>query len=86
MFGLINCETKQVKSVVVESADKEPTLSITIDNQQDIELFEFTNSMQALSNNIQSDFTSEVLQLFTTQTQGGKINVKELVEIINKKE
>ena len=86
MFGLINCETKQVKSVVVESADKEPTLSITIDNQQDIELFEFTNSMQALSNNIQSDFTSEVLQLFTTQTQGGKINIKELVEIINKKE
>ena len=26
MFGLINCETKQVKSVVVESADKENLL------------------------------------------------------------
>ena len=67
MFGLINCETKQTKSVVVESANKEPTLSITIDNQQDIELFEFTNSMQALSNNIQSEFGTNHWIPFTEQ-------------------
>ena len=60
--------------------EKQPTLRITIENKEDIELFEFTNSMQALSNqyysflNAKSDNTiKENYKLYVKKLTNGSI-------------
>ena len=59
------------------SERKEPTLRITIDNQQDIELCEFTNSMQALSNQYYSFLNAKEDKSVKTNY---KLYVKKLTE------